>query len=617
MRALAALLALPALLAAVSFDEFIANYTLPGEIIQSQLLASAAGAYALVFINSRESMLVDVSPPGAPSLVESAHAIESVLREDALLSLSLPSRAADAALSLDDFNASGAGWQALCSQWTGTDRFPCVNLSSCQLACISVPLCKNMMMGIGDPFTLSIWGWRNETGRLDFSLSQARSDLSLLPASEEPRAPLSSAQASLSGARSAFHAMRSSDLFNCDPSYPRSYCFCNITFNEAYLNDAEEKLASLEADLSVLDVIPARAAAIADETSARIRAAVQRGEEANFNRTLAAAVAWLAEAEANASEALSLISDENLSLSLERARSKLSEMRSAGAAGDFERGNAVAGELFALVPEIEAEANRLITIYRSLQNASANASAEIALANLTLLPGDGPLFAQLENLSLSLNSTRFLLTPPISRNQTYFLSEEFARISQEAGGIRAKALSKHALEDEAASLALRLSNLSLLAASYNQRLDSTRFTALLSQASLQLTRIELAEANASLSSAEAELASIESSLRRKILQIEAAKAAIAEAEEAVENASRVRVLLFLTPNLEDARAKLNSSRAVLYDDPAIARELADLAHAKADSEAERVQGMCPLAFLLALLLLLAAQRDKSSKRERN
>ncbi|MEM4389544.1 MAG: hypothetical protein QXG98_02685 [Candidatus Micrarchaeia archaeon] len=615
MRAVVAILALPILLAALSLDELLANYTLPGETIRSQPIALAEGTYALIFIDSHESMLVNLSLPGAPSLIESASAIEAILTEELLLDLAIPSRLPDIAHSLEGFNASGASWQALCAQWTGTDRLPCTNLSSCRLACISVPLCKSMLQGIGDPFALSIWGWRNETERLDLSLSQVRSNLSLISTSDDPRVPISSAQASLYSARSALHAMRSNDLFNCEPSYPRSYCFCNITFNEAYLNDAMEKLARLESELSALDAIPARAAAIASITSARIRDALQREEEVRFNQTLAAASASLAEAEADASAALSLISDENLTRSLERARSKLSELRAAGATRDFERGNAVAEQLFALVSEIEAEAAALTALYHSLQNASFNASSEIALANDTLLQNDTPLLARLENLSFSLSSARSHLTPPISGNQTASLSAELARITREAAEIRAKALAKHALEEKATLLALRLANLSLLAAAYNQQLDSARFAMLLSQASLQLSRIELAAANASLSGAEAELASIESSLKQKVLQIETAKATIAEAEEAIENASRVRVLFFLTPNLEGARAKLNASRAALYDDPVMARELADSARAEADSEAERVRGLCPMTFLLHLLLLVVQYNKSQSKRD--
>jgi len=611
-----ALLALPILHAAASLDEFLANYTLPGETVSMQALASSAGSYSLALINSRESLLVNNSLPGSPSLVETALSIESILREDLLLSLPLSSSASEASSSLDRFNASGAGWQALCSQWTGTDRFSCTSLSSCQLACLSVPLCKNVMMGIGDQFALSIWGWRNETSRLESSLSQARSTLNQLPSSEEPRVPLSEALSSLSNARAAFYSMRSNDLFNCNASYSRSYCFCNITFNEAYLNEADEKLASLEEGLSALDGLSSRAAAIAGETAARIRLALQRGEEARFNQTLATAEARLSEAEANASAALALITDENLTRAIGSARSKLSQMRSAGSAKDFERGNALAGELFSLASEIENESAALASAYRSLQDASANASSEIALARSALLPSDGPLSLQLDNLSGSLNASLPLLSPPIPGSQLPILFSEFNRISREAGSIRAKALEKHALEEKALSLQLRLSNLSSLASSYNQRLNSTRFSTLLSEASLHLSRIELAEANASLSSAEEELASLGSSLRQRIAMIEEAEAAIADAEEAIENASHVRVLLFLTPSLEEARAKLDSSRAILYDEPVIARELADLARAKADAEAERVRGICPLAYALALFLLLAVNNN-CGERERD
>lgn len=158
----------------------------------------------------------------------------------------------------------------------------------------------------------------------------------------------------------------------------------------------------------------------------------------------------------------------------------------------------------------------------------------------------------------------------------------------------------------------RIPALEELAENYSQPFDSVSAVRLLAAAEANLSAGRLDDANNSIAELGSSLNMAEGALRAIAVKVDAAKAAIAQAESDISRAEAESIPLPLVgADLYGAKADLEAARSMLYTDPDAAKTAAESAGNAAVAEYNRVRGRKPwvvggiiLAFAVIFVLII-------------
>lgn len=564
------LLSISQLCLSVSLEEAIDNYTEENEQVSVRVVETTFGSFRIVSVSSVDVLVLSESDGYAP--VVSSGAIENVLRAEFFSKLNATERVSDIYASVLSFNSSRAPEEQTCLQYTGNDRYPCLNSTQCQYACISVPLCKSVMNGVGDQFTTSIVSWRLGLLLLDQHMQDF---VSLVPLLEQGDSnAFVRASSSLQGLESQATAITKNKMFSCDPKDIASYCFCpdaNYTYSD--LSVASAKLASFKSDYAQLASLYSYAQRISAETARRIHDAEIRGARGFFLRMAPWISSNASAAEQSAVKTLGVVKDVELQGMLNDLRALNQSVFSKAQAEDYEGALNLADALLGKALDTESRSSTVYGQYYSLITGSTNFSNSLVEFSGSLLDSENYYAASAQMITANFTLFQQKLAPPIEYSLLSQLRNELLSFEVSLSSLRTLLAEKREMDVSINETRLQVAQVSSRALLYKQPFDGSGLLLLLEEASNYSSLGNIALARSSLTTCQIRLAASNASIENQIVRIDSAFASLESANQTLSEISERR-FLFLAPNMQDSNAALAEAYSVVYANPGAAEQKA-------------------------------------------
>jgi len=591
LQALAFLLLLSAPISALSLNDFLAPYLLPGERPVAEDFSIGGSNYALVRIAGKPSFLLS-EKEGEFGFVQDAGQIQEALRSKTLEEMQLTESLDASLLLVREFNDSRLLGERECRRQTGTDRFPCTDKDSCIVACRSVPNCQTALSYSLESMN-DLQAWLVLSSSLDTLVADAETANAAASSALESSFGTGPVDALLEkeyNIQAVAHDISENSLFNCGPV---GKCFCSYTFNHTPLRTSIETLLRVRSNLTLLQTLPSLSSSIANTTAQRTSI---KDEGELYALVLFESDAKLGQLRTDMDNSLVFISDEELLRGFNELRSNLTTLGVAVDRKDYAAAQSLALAFNTRLDMLHSRTGANIAEYYLLLDLRLNVSRTLdLLGDVELTDTQAAQLADLQGRYAASEMPAPLpraladqmktdLLDQQSKSNALFISAERASITSQISALRAS-----------------VSNLTALSSRNRQKNNFTQVLQELDEAQAALGRNELEKAGSLVEGASARIAQEERDLRKKAGLIELAKADIDAAQEAMDKAEATHFTL-LQPDLREAEAALADARTLLYTDPAAAGVEAMGVPDLANSAVEHAYSYDQLATIGAVLL---------------
>jgi hypothetical protein len=591
LLALAFLALLAAPLSALSINDFLSPYMLPGERPVAEDFSTGGSNYALVRIAGKPSFLLEVQDDQF-SFVQDAGRIQAVLRSKVLGEVAL-TESLDTSLDLlQEFNNSRLLGEKECRRQTGTDRLPCVDKESCIVACRSVPNCQTALSYNIDSIN-AIRSWLAISSQLDASVieaEQSSAGTSAALGSSFDTAPLDSLLADEYNVQTLAANVSDNPLFSCAAG---GKCFCANTANSTMLRTSIDLLLRVRSNLTLFQTLPALSSSIAAATAQRTSI---KDEGGRYALVLSESDAALKELRQKIDDSLVFIRDEELLQGFNELRSNLTTLNVAVSRKNYTRAEQLALAFNTKLEILRSRTESNVADYYMLLDMRLNISRTLDL--LSSMELNDAQTAQLADLQERFNSSD--IPSPVSRALADSLKADLLDQQADSSTLFTSA-ERSRIESEIADSRASIADLKVLAEANKQDSNFTSALQELGEAQAALAKNDLKTAGAIADATAFGILQSKDALNQKVERIALARKEIATAQAEVDAASQTRFSI-LQPGLGEANAALNEARSLLYTDPDAAILAAQRVPGLAQGAVEGAQSNNQLATIGAVLL---------------
>lgn len=557
MRKIAFALLLLLSVSHASIQDIVGNYTKPGERVETSGISTDFGTYTLITINGADSMLVDNS---GFVLVEDTVVIYAALKSRYLSENQISVDIGELIGYMEEFNASKGSEQALCEQYTGTDRFECKDFSTCRYACLSVPLCRSVFEGQGDGFIYSVQNWRAR----DFEINDLLVDFddAVLRIPETPEMA-NLAWDYLGDIKDKAEQIQGNKLFLCDAG---GYCFCyNINFSLGKIDLAKQGLTQITEVLSQLPALQRKADIMASITEQRIRDKLANDEVYQYQKTYAEVKNNFSGTKEHADAALALVDSGLLSENITALRSVMNQMGALGEEKNYSGAVSLQGSYFGLAKQASGYADKLINDYMEL-NKSRNALWETIDGEVNITSLGGYFSEQFALIKNDFGAVEKSMKPPVKEESIPVIETNITALGTRMKELQAKAGEALKLISEIDALQVQLVELSADAERYRQDYGLEEVGKELQTAHSSAMNGELAAGRNAMQNASDSIAKAGARLAEIIPVIEEAKGAALEASTYLEERSGAS-FMFFSADLTMAEKLCSDSTDLRFSSP--------------------------------------------------
>jgi len=550
--ALAILLALALPSAAVSTNEFLQPYLLPGERFSVEEFSENGGSYTLISISREPAFLLLAEDEGF-SFVSAEGEIYDLLYLKALSETDVSELLDESLLLLQDFNESRLEGEGECKRQTGTDRFPCTDKDSCIVACRSVPNCEVALSYNIDSIN-EIQAWLVASDMLSATVANAESTHFEVLESFEAES-LAGLMETEREARTLAQTIKQNALFECGPG---GKCFCSYSLDESSLDQSLELLESLNSSLTYIEQLPSVAALMATSTEERTS---MKGEGDMYALVLSDAEEGLDRLRAKTDASLIFVRDDGLLTGFNELQATLTTLNFAIQEKDYVEAEQIAMAFNSKLSDLLERASANVDDYYAYLDLRLNASNTLALlAGAELTPIRNARMLELEKRFNDTETSALL-----ERTQLQEFRTEVIDIASSASILYAESETER-LRHELERLEKKIQDLGLLAADYGQAPDLESISLELEDAKELLIQGDFQLAGQRVTHADTSLSEIEEELTAMAGMVDAASQALSEALAEIDAASEVQFMI-IQPDLTAANKEFENARVILYTNP--------------------------------------------------
>lgn len=398
-------------------QDAIAAYVEPSEQAETSQIQVASGTFTLATVDGTELLLFDESS----QLVTSVDTIKQVFTEEFYANLDFDSRAESITASLLSFNASRKADEALCRQYTGTDRWPCTDHNSCLFACRSVPICATAMST--QAFTTEMKSFVGSTDSITSNVD------AFLANSESMKGSIASVDAQITRAnsmKSSVNTVKANKLFGtCSGCFD----FCKpIAYNTNSLNSVLDSLNSLKAGLGGLSEVESRTSLLEEALQARLDYLETRGDR--FQQLTTRTNNALNDLRGRKLSFEKEVSDSTVSAGFAELENTSSTIAILGNGKRFQQAFALEQGFFTKSATLNNSMARWLNESKTMQKAKEDCKLVLDRAGELLLEND-ELRGEFDDLMYSYTDAEKSSKKPVSSSRISGLKTEFKRVAQE------------------------------------------------------------------------------------------------------------------------------------------------------------------------------------------
>ncbi|MFA6035423.1 MAG: hypothetical protein WC759_00505 [Candidatus Micrarchaeia archaeon] len=601
LQALAFLLFLSQLISALSLNEFLAPYMLPGERPVAEDFSAGNSNYALVRIAGKPTFLLEVQDDQF-SFVQDAGQMEEVLRSKVLGEVALTESLDSSLHLLQEFNNSRLLGEKECRRQTGTDRLPCIDKESCIVACRSVPNCQTALSYNIDSIN-AIRDWLSISSQLNARVAdaeQSSADASSALGTSFDTAPLDSLLADEYDVQTLAANVSANPLFNCAAA-AGGKCFCADTSNSTMLRASIDLLLRVRSNLTLFQTLPGLSSSIATATAQRTSI---KDEGGRYALVLSESEAALKNLRQEIDNSLFFIRDDELLMGFNELRSNLTTLSVAVGQKDYVRAEKLTLAFNTKLEILRSRTGANMADYYLLLDLRLNVSR-----TLDLLSSMGLNDAQLEQLaSLQARFNSSDIPSPVSRVLADSLKTDLLDQQADSTTLFTNA-ERTRIEREISDARATIAELKLLSEANKQPSNFTPALQELDEAQRALTKNDLKTAGAIADATAYGISQSKDALNQKVARIAIARKEISAMQAEVDAAASTRFAI-LQPNMGAANAALEEARSLLYADPdaavLAAQRIPDLVKGALDSAQSLNQLATIAAVVLGLIVIVGA-----------
>ncbi len=575
-----------------NIQQIIDDYTSDGESVDIREISTGFGDYTLITVNGADSMLVDNS---VFELVEDPVVIYTALKEEYLSQNQVSVDIDNLVQKMADFNSSWKIQEALCKQYTGTDRLECKDFSTCRYSCLSVPLCRSVFEGQGDGFIYSIENWRARTKEIENLLGDYADSVKRIPETPEMA---NLAWDYLGGIDDKAKQIKTNKLFICDAG---GYCFCyviNFTFEN--INESKQGLTDINNVLSVLPSIERKANIVASITEERINNKLANDEVYQYQKTYGEVKVNFTGTKLHVDSVLKLVDSELLSENITALKVMRDNMGALGEDKNYSGAVKLKDDYYSLAKKATVHANSLFSDY-ILMNASKNEFDETIQnkSNLSLI--GGYFSKEYAEISENFRSAKEEMKPPVEETLLVKLKDNVNVLRMRLSALEVKAGKALELLDEAKSVEGYMMGISAKASEYQQEYNFQEIEDQLETARSAIEDGNLESGESFVKDAQEKAGTIKNQLDEKIPRIEEAKKAAFEADLYLGEQEGTNFLIFGT-DFSRAKELCSNSMETRFSSPRDSIHYAQECRNSVDSE---LQGLEYKKYGLVIVVLTA------------
>ncbi|MEM3400072.1 MAG: hypothetical protein QXP42_04545 [Candidatus Micrarchaeia archaeon] len=400
-------------------DLFLSDYVEPSEKYQLLPFHVSSGNYTLVVIEGKETFMIDVDPL---VILNESEKVKGIFAERVFIDANYDQSIQHILKNIDIFNASRHPSERICRQYTGTDRFECIDHDSCLFACYSVPVCTDTIAAEG--FLQSIKEWSTLVYLLDGNITKLKtkvnSGLRSAGDADDALSIVDSIQRTVSAINASKLVQTCGDCFNFCP--PPDY-------NMSAIKNVRTLLSSLRSNLQALDSIDNRTGTLFVNMQERFEYINNRN--ARYKALTSKMFSIKPTLFARAGISLNCINDTELSMALTLLENLTGEIAEAGKSGEYHRAFLMEEAFDELVSEINETINEDVSLCNMLRNKTADMlkridlAAKLSAGNITLETHAALLLTQAKTIEEKTNTT-------VEKSEVASINSDIDSLIQEA-----------------------------------------------------------------------------------------------------------------------------------------------------------------------------------------